>query len=823
MRRISVRKSLVCRSVVVVVSTLLVLLSQMVANAPLVSAMTFGEQFVDGVVMVHVPKGCFYFDDPRTDGDAPGPSNDYRCFESGFWIDKYEVTNGDFIRLHGQSVIPSDSKHPRQPRAHIIWYEADAFCKLREALLPDETDWEYAARGPKNLLYPNGNDLKYGTFAGFHLDGADGVVADVGSYPASASWVGAQDMIGNVWEWTAMQPEWTLRPFEERIRDQRVIRGGSVSFSDNFDTAEYRTAFRMSADANNEAWDAGFRCIKPEESVQNPTATKEFPVNISTDTSTPISVPRPGTIDPNATLISAGTNNSTWMPVAQTFGDTIMDYVPAGCFDMGTDFIEGTDNPTDPSFRNENPQHRVCLTAPYWIDQYEVTNAQYKKLTGKALSILADSGLPVSPISWNDADAFCKLRGDQLPTEAQWEYAARGPQSLLFPWGNDFDSVQNSGFLNPNSRSWVGTFDFSESVMEWVADWYALDAYSQSVLNDPHGPPSGVYRVLRGGSYNGDLGLSGRAAYRNFNRPDVPAADAGIRCIRPIQSTTNPTATVSPIVPTPQPTSVSPTASSVTPILVLIPAGTANTIWTPITATFKGIPMQRVPAGCFIRGDADTGLEYGYPKHEICITKPFWIDQTEVTNEAFTRLGGRALIDTRFFGIQRPRNDISWGEAHAFCIARGGHLPTEAQWEFAAQGPEGLNYPWGNDEDYDKEVYYQDYRSRPANVGSRPAGASWIGALDMAGNVSEWGLDWNNEDYIKNTVRSDPPGPEQGTERVTLGSSYVASPYGMPFLMGWRDGFPPATRHHWIGFRCILPDSAKPDALPSPSSTPAIH
>ncbi len=171
-----------------------------------------GQQRFDGVAMVHVPAGCFLFDDPPPEGDAgPQPASDHRCLDAGYWIDKYEVTNADFARLHGQAAIPSDAKHPRQPRTHITWYEADTFCRLRGGTLPDEAVWEYAARGPKNNYYPNGNQLRSGTFAGFRPDGMDGVVANVGSHPESASWVGAQDMIGNVWEWTDSQPEKNLR------------------------------------------------------------------------------------------------------------------------------------------------------------------------------------------------------------------------------------------------------------------------------------------------------------------------------------------------------------------------------------------------------------------------------------------------------------------------------------------------------------------------------------------------------------------------------------------------------------------------------------
>lgn len=178
MRSTAMFKIVLRRSIIICFAMLLLIGGQFAAHSEAASAPA---DAFDGVPMVHVPAGCYYFTDPRLDTDAPDPSfTDQRCFDHGYWIDKYEVTNGDFARLHGQAVIPSDLKHPRQPRVHITWYEADAFCKLRGGALPDETAWEYAARGPKDNLYPNGNLLRWGTFAGFHQDGTDGAVADVG-------------------------------------------------------------------------------------------------------------------------------------------------------------------------------------------------------------------------------------------------------------------------------------------------------------------------------------------------------------------------------------------------------------------------------------------------------------------------------------------------------------------------------------------------------------------------------------------------------------------------------------------------------------------
>ncbi len=803
-----------------------------VAEGAFLHSSPYEDQSVDGVVMVHVPVGCFQSGDPDAGNNIFGNVDalpDDHCFTEGFWIDKYEVTNADFERLHGQAAHASDLKHPQQPRVHITWYEADAFCRLRGGALPDEISWEYAARGPKNALYPNGNELKLDTFAGFRADGTDGLVMDVGSHPASASWVGAQDMMGNVWEWTAGKPHrrWGNDSIDtDKLPSDtslRIIRGGAASFPERFEDVVYRSAFQLSVEASNEAWDAGFRCIRPEKpgaATSEPNATQTVqPTRPAIAPATDSSL----AVNPNATPIPAGTHNANWTPIEKLVGDFLMEYVPAGCFEMGTD------TPNDPGLKNESPRHRVCLTSPYWFDKYTVTNAQYKRLTGKALSILADVNLPVSPISWNDADAFCKLRGGQLPTEAQWEYAARGPQSWVYPWGDAFDLDIDGGTnhtmarvgVRPLAKSWVGALDLIDNAMQWVADWYAVDTYSQSVTNDPQGPASGAYRVLRGASFRGSI-TTDRAAYRNFNWPDVPVAEAGIRCIRYILNVTSQATTASPTLTPLTPTTAAPT----TPIPALIPAGSPNALWTPATASFKGVAMQRVPAGCFFMGQRDDklGTELGGddPKHEVCLTKSFWIDQTEVSNDMFARLGGQALIDTRFTGMQRPRAWITWDEAQAFCTARGGSLPTEAQWEYAARGPESLLFPWGDNDDPDKVVSYGDYfdKSRPADVGSKPAGMSWVGALDMSGNVAEWVKDWYDETYVNNSPKDDPSGPEFGTVHGWRGGSYLPISYVTLYNPAWREGTNEFERSDWIGVRCILPDSAKPDTQPVASPTP---
>jgi formylglycine-generating enzyme required for sulfatase activity len=266
------------------------------------------------------------------------------------------------------------------------------------------------------------------------------------------------------------------------------------------------------------------------------TATPTF---TRTDTPTFIStlgfIPSP-TLTPSemppSTPIPVGTSNDVWTPVESDFGGVPMVLVPAGCFMMGSNESE-----------NESPIHEVCITRPFWLDKHEVSNGQFSRLNGKAPrpGRWTDDDLPRERITWTEAAAFCEQRGATLPTEAQWEYAARGTQGKQYPWGDGYEK----GYANvardvdetspvgryPDGVSWVGAYDLSGNVWEWVADWYAAGYYKTSRKNDPVGPTSGKYRVARGGSWY-NYTPDGRAARRINLSPDTENINLGFRCAR---------------------------------------------------------------------------------------------------------------------------------------------------------------------------------------------------------------------------------------------------------------------------------------------------
>lgn len=218
--------------------------------------------------------------------------------------------------------------------------------------------------------------------------------------------------------------------------------------------------------------------------------------------------------------------------------------VSAGEFEMGS--LEGVGNV------NEQPRHRVALSS-YWIGVYAVTNAQYLRFAAASGHRTPDntrhaepalSEHPVTDVSWDDSLAYAHWAGCELASEAQWERACRGPLGHTYPWGDDWDenrcrNDKNKGsgltevvYGYANGVSGWGTYNQSGNVWEWCADWYDEDFYAKSPLHDPPGPPSGVCRVFRGGSWRYvDPGFF-RCAYRTWYDSASRGAGLGLRLVK---------------------------------------------------------------------------------------------------------------------------------------------------------------------------------------------------------------------------------------------------------------------------------------------------
>ncbi len=223
-----------------------------------------------------------------------------------------------------------------------------------------------------------------------------------------------------------------------------------------------------------------------------------------------------------------------------------MAYVPAGEFTMGSDH----GNP------DEAPAHRLHL-GPYLVDRHEVTVWQFARFcreTGLAMQEQppeSNDRHPVVNVSWIRARAYAEWAGKCLPTEAQWEKAARGADAREFPWGNEPPGEDKARFRNaegdgtssvgsyPGGRSPYGCLDMVGNAWEWVADWYAPDYFGRSAARDPIGPVEGASRVLRGGVVaEADADL--RVTKRRRSRPDSLFDFVGFRCVKEMADTASP-------------------------------------------------------------------------------------------------------------------------------------------------------------------------------------------------------------------------------------------------------------------------------------------
>jgi len=262
-----------------------------------------------------------------------------------------------------------------------------------------------------------------------------------------------------------------------------------------------------------------------------------------------------------------------WQPpihIVERFNPTdgaVMVRVPAGKFRMGTSNApEAKEEMLQKNWRalgntllrtlrgeagsNEQPVHTVFLDT-YWIYKNDVTVAQYRnycKATGQQMPPAPPWGWhddhPIVNVTWQDATDYAKWAGAALPTEAQWEKAARGTDGRIYPWGNDWDETKCSNSVDGNAcgTSPVGSFptgsspygclDMVGNVWQWCADWYDEGYYKTSPTKNPSGPAIGRTRVLRGGSWDNNAPRNLRVTYRyGYSPPPNRNSDLGFRCV----------------------------------------------------------------------------------------------------------------------------------------------------------------------------------------------------------------------------------------------------------------------------------------------------
>jgi formylglycine-generating enzyme required for sulfatase activity len=436
---------------------------------------------------------------------------------------------------------------------------------------------------------------------------------------------------------------------------------------------------------------------------------------------------------------------------------------------------------------DEAPRHRVPVAA-FRIGRTHVTNAEYAAFvsaTGRPAPSHWPGGAPsadqashpVTYVSWEDARAFCAWAGGFLPTEARWERAARGDDDRAWPWGDQAPTVERAAFgaastsavgLHPDGGSPFGALDLAGNAWEWTASAYRDYPYDADDGREDATSPEP--RVVRGGTYSHGPGEI-RCSYRHGMLPGAVDHYVGFRLA-----------------------------------------------CSPDARLAFDLALVDVPAGDVLLGNdpcpsAGVALADEGPRHTLGLPA-FELAATPVTNAQyldFVRAAGHpAPPHWREGSIpdgldEHPVTYVDWFDASAYCRFTGTRLPTEAEWEKGARGPDGLLYPWGRSEPDGSRANLAGGSKLGSTtaVNGYPDGASPYGLLDMAGNVWEWvSTAYALYPYRPDDGREDPGG---GAPRVLRGGSF-ASMRSAFVRCASRSRSAPGRRSAHIGFRVARDD-----------------
>lgn len=438
---------------------------------------------------------------------------------------------------------------------------------------------------------------------------------------------------------------------------------------------------------------------------------------------------------------------------------------------------------SEKGFVDESPVHKVSITRAFCIGKTEVTQKQYKEITGENPSMSVGEDKPVEQVSWDNAMDFCRKLSEiehkkgnlpeyleyRLPTEAEWEYCCRAKSDEDFCFGADETQLADYAWYKKNSDNSTqvvaskrpnsfGLHDMHGNVAEWCLDRYS--EYSADEQKDPSGAAKGEDRIWRGGSFNADSSDC-RSAIRNISQQNSRSKNRGFRIV--LSSLSHKSS-----VETPANDKTDPADRALQ----------ARKSWIA-SAPLK---LITVPAGAFMMG-SEKGQNREKPVHRVVISREFYIGATEVTQAQYRAYMG--VNPSVFRGDDLPVDMVSWWDAMEFCRRltasereKGNlpsglvyRLPTEAEWEYCCRAGSTTEFCFGDGDLQLSEYawFHQNSDSKTHPVATKKPNA-W-GIYDMHGNVAEWCLDWYSKQY-SSEEQTDPQGEGQYLGRVYRGGAW---------------------------------------------------
>lgn len=701
--------------------------------------------------MVYVEGGTFMMGATSEQGNDADSDEEpvHQVTVSDYYISKYELTQDVYEAVMGTNPVYDHMQGSRKPATMMNWDEVHQFIKKLNSLtglefsLPTGAEWEYAARGgkySKGYKYSGSNNVKD---VAWYKENSSDITHDVGLKKPNE--LGLYDMSGNVDE---LCSDWKgsytssakVNPRGPETGTYRLCRGGYYSE----DADDCRVSARSVQKPEASYCTTGTRLVVRSNRTNN---------NVTHN---------------NKNYVNPSSEATEMQKKVIALILTNMIKVEGGTFMMGS------------SKGDESPIHQVTLS-DYYIGKYEVTQIEWETIMGSNPTKYGKSpDIPVTDMSWDDCQEFIKKLNQlsgynfDMPTEAEWEYAARGgkySKGYKFSGSNkakdvawfkpEAKSKQPVGQKKPNE---LGIYDMSGNMGEWVSDWKW--SYSAESQYNPTGPSSGKYKVYRGGYFMHEDSDDLRVTWRSNYYKDKPISIIGLRLV--LRGTIN------------NNNYSNNKGGNVS--LNTFAGGNSN-----MSAAQKSAieelynNMLEIDGGTFMMGatseqggDAESDEK---PVHQVTLSN-FYICKYEVTQKLWEAVMGEvpSKIFSKNRGANKPVAYVSWEHCQEFIkklnrlTGFNFRLPTEAEWEYAARGGQyskGYKYSGGNNLK-DVAWYKDNSDGKVHEVGMKKPNE--LGLYDMSGNVNEWVNDWKGA--YSSEHQYDPKGPNSGTWRVVRGGDY---------------------------------------------------